>query len=161
MFLEAFRRGKSAKIALPLHRNRIAVTLQSRCRYGETALRLRCNGNAIWLLSQKKLAEKPPTALSRGRRLPFSSSKRTGFQVLNFGNNILQFSARTCCLSWINTIRHQCQLSLTRVIPGPRQNISAPIYNMVAPLCRRARRKEPDGSSSSRCRFPVSALSCG
>ena len=55
-------------------------------------MRLRCNGNAIWLLSQKKLAEKPPTALSRGRRLPFSRSKRTGFQVLNFGNNILQFT---------------------------------------------------------------------
>ena len=36
------------------------------------------------------MAENPPPALSRGRRLPFSRSKRTGFQVLNFGNNILQ-----------------------------------------------------------------------
>ena len=79
-------------MALPLHCNRIAVTVQSRCRYGAIALPLRCNGDAIWLLSQKKLAEKPPTAWSRGRRLPFSRSKCTGFQVLNFGNNILQFT---------------------------------------------------------------------
>ena len=38
------------------------------------------------------MAENPPPALSRGRRLPFFRSICTCFQVLNFGNNILQFN---------------------------------------------------------------------
>ena len=40
--------------------------------------------------------------LSRGRRLPFFRSICTCFQVLNFGNNILQFRMGAWCLSWTN-----------------------------------------------------------
>ena len=39
-----FWRRKFAKMALPLHCNRIAVTVKPRCRYGVTATRLRRNG---------------------------------------------------------------------------------------------------------------------
>ena len=91
MFLTVSQRCQFAKIASPLRCNRIAVTVQSRRRYGVIALPLRCNGDGIWLLSQQKRVKMPPTVLRRGRRLPFSRSKCTGFQVLNFGNNILQF----------------------------------------------------------------------
>ena len=80
-------------IASPLRCNRDAVTVQSRCRYGEIAMRLQCNGDAIWLLWQQKLAENAPKALPRGASEPFFRSKSTCFQVLNFGNNILQFIA--------------------------------------------------------------------
>ena len=38
--------------------------------------------------------------LPRGERLPFFSSICPCFQVLNFGNNILQFRVGTWCLSW-------------------------------------------------------------
>ncbi len=47
MPLVVFWRRKFAKMELPLHYNRIAVTVLSRHRYGETALPLRCNGDAI------------------------------------------------------------------------------------------------------------------
>ena len=40
--------------------------------------------------------------LPRGERLPFFSSIYPCFQVLNFGNNILQFRAGAWCLSWTN-----------------------------------------------------------
>ena len=88
-----FRCCISTSMASPLRCNRDAVTVQSRCRYGEIAMRLQCNGNAIWLLWQQKLAENAPKALPRGASEPFFRSKSTCFQVLNFGNNILQFIA--------------------------------------------------------------------
>ena len=88
-----FRCCISTSIASPLRCNRDAVTVQSRCRYGEIAMRLQCNGDAIWLLWQQKLAENAPKALPRGASEPFFRSKSTCFQVLNFGNNILQFIA--------------------------------------------------------------------
>ena len=40
--------------------------------------------------------------LPRDERLPFFRSICTCFQVLNFGNNILQFRAGAWCLSWTN-----------------------------------------------------------
>ena len=40
--------------------------------------------------------------LPRGERLPFFSSICPCFQVLNFGNNILQFRVGAWCLSWTN-----------------------------------------------------------
>ena len=99
-----FRAGKWLRGALSQHREsvfsqkllpllpyRVAVTVQSRRRYGEMAMRLQCNGNAIWLLSQKNPVKKAPAVLRRGGRLPFFRSICTGFQVLNFGNNILHF----------------------------------------------------------------------
>ena len=86
-------RRRYGAIALPLRCNRVAVTVQSRCRYGVIALPLRCNGDAIWLLWQQKLAENALKALPRGASEPFFRSKSTCFQVLNFGNNILQFIA--------------------------------------------------------------------
>ena len=88
-----FRCRISTSMASPLRCNRDAVTVQSRCRYGEIAMRLQCNGDAIWLLWQQKLAENAPKALPRGASEPFFRSKSTCFQVLNFGNNILQFIA--------------------------------------------------------------------
>ena len=88
-----FRCCISTSMASPLRCNRDAVTVQSRCRYGEIAMRLQCNGDAIWLLWQQKLAENAPKALPRGASEPFFRSKSTCFQVLNFGNNILQFIA--------------------------------------------------------------------
>ena len=86
-----FWRRKFAKMALPLHCNRITVTVLSRHRYGETALPLRCNGDAITPKRQKFWARNPPTVLSNSIRLPFSRSIWPCFQVLNFSNNILQF----------------------------------------------------------------------
>ena len=71
----------------------VAVTVKSRRRYGEMSMRLQCNGNAIWLLSQKKLAKNPPPVLPKGGRLPFFRSICTCSQVLNFGNNNLHFHA--------------------------------------------------------------------
>ena len=88
-----FRCCISTSMASPLRCNRDAVTVKSRCRYGEIAMRLQCNGDAIWLLWQQKLAENAPKALPRGASEPFFRSKSTCFQVLNFGNNILQFIA--------------------------------------------------------------------
>ena len=41
----------SSQMASPLQCNRDAVTVQSRCRYGVTALRLHCNGDAVWQFS--------------------------------------------------------------------------------------------------------------
>ena len=76
-------RRRYGAIALPLRCNRVAVTVQSHCRYGVTA-------TAFGYYRNKKRVKMPPTVLRRGRRLPFSRSKCTGFQVLNFGNNILQ-----------------------------------------------------------------------
>ena len=38
------------------------------------------------------MAKKSLTVLQRGTSKPFSRSKCTCFQVLNFGNNILQFN---------------------------------------------------------------------
>ncbi|MCI5930768.1 MAG: hypothetical protein MRZ70_05480, partial [Prevotella sp.] len=63
--------------------------------YTVTASRLHCNGDAIWLLSQKNLAEKPLAVLRKGKRLPFFRSKCTCSQVLNFGNNILHFNVHS------------------------------------------------------------------
>ena len=37
----------SSQMASPLQCNRVAVTVQSRCRYGAMATRLQCNGNAF------------------------------------------------------------------------------------------------------------------
>ena len=91
MIFTVFRRHFFAKMALPLQCNRNAVTVQSRRRYGAIALRLHRYGNAIWLLSQKNPVKKAPAVLRRGGRLPFFRSICTGFQVLNFGNNILHF----------------------------------------------------------------------
>ena len=45
------------------------------------------------------MAEKPLTVLKRGTSKPFSHSKCTSYQVLNFGNNILHFSVGACCRS--------------------------------------------------------------
>ena len=62
-----------------------------------TASRLHCNGDAIWLLWQRLLAEKPPMVLQRDTSKPFFRSICTCFQVLNFGNNILHFVAPARC----------------------------------------------------------------
>ena len=90
-FLTLFGRWHYAEFALPLRCNRVAVTVQSRCRYGVIALPLRCNGDAIWLLWQQNLVKKTPAVPKRGSLRQFFRSICTGFQVLNFGNNILQF----------------------------------------------------------------------
>ena len=42
------------------------------------------------------MAEKPLTVLKRGTSKPFSRSKCTSCQVLNFGNNILHFHMAAC-----------------------------------------------------------------
>uniref|UniRef100_UPI003FEE1F0F hypothetical protein n=1 Tax=Prevotella sp. TaxID=59823 RepID=UPI003FEE1F0F len=63
----------------------------------EIASPLQCNGKAISLKRQKFLAENRPKVLSKGERLPFFRSESTCFQVLNFGNNILQFYVDAWC----------------------------------------------------------------
>ena len=74
-----------SKIASPLRCNRDAVTVQSRCRYGVIATRLHRNGNGF-------LAKKLLAMLQKGTSEPFSRSKSTSYQVLNFGNNILHLN---------------------------------------------------------------------
>ena len=88
-----------AKIASPLHCNRVAVTVQSRRRYTVIASPFQCNGDVIWLLWQQNLVKKPPAVQQRGTSKPFFRSKSTCSQVLNFGNNILHFPVFK--LSWL------------------------------------------------------------
>ena len=93
MSFTLFWRRLFADFALPLRCNRDAVTVQSRCRYGEMATRLHCNGNAFWPKTYWRRCQ-------RGTSKPFFRSICPCFQVLNFGNNILQFYANAwCCFS--------------------------------------------------------------
>ena len=45
------------------------------------------------------MAKKSLTVLQRGTSKPFSRSKCTSYQVLNFDNNILQFDVVARCMS--------------------------------------------------------------
>ena len=48
-----FQQFSDSKIASPLRCNRVAVTVQSRCRYGAIAMPLRCNRDAVTVQSQR------------------------------------------------------------------------------------------------------------
>ena len=89
--------------------------MQSRCHYGVTALRLHRNGIAIRQSRQEILAENRFAVLRKGTAKPFSRSKWSGFQVLNFGNNILQFRPELTpivFLQWM--LLHHTNLQMTR-----------------------------------------------
>ena len=68
------------------------LTVSQRCQFAKKASPLRCNRVAVMVQRQTKMAEKSPTVLRKGERLPFFRSICHCLQVLNFGNNILQFN---------------------------------------------------------------------
>ena len=79
---------KPGVIASPLRCNRVAITVKHHLPTNVTG----CNRVAVMVQWQTKMAEKSPTVLRKGERLPFFRSICPCLQVLNFGNNILQFN---------------------------------------------------------------------